>query len=768
MTSINTPLSTIDPPVLDEKGKILPTRIKDVDSARNLWVRLRDADFRSNVEMAKHQALADGEPPYDQCKRKEAGQAYLANFNPNDMKALLDTSLAQFTDLISADETLIELYTTHGTEEQRDQWSTIMSKKLSQIIRSWPQFMFQFMFIPHYFVLHGVGIVYFPDCYNWQWEVTNLAWMKIPRGTKACEEKIPYAFVKTETNPVELIRYVENPEYAEREGWNIKAIKKALLLTRPNIPDGYNWMEVEQLWKNNDIYWSETAPTIPVVWGWVQENDGSYSVYAFTEGQLPDSTMEAEDFLCCKRHAYKNATEAFIFFTRGIGTNGTYHAIRGLAADIYNAMQALMRLENRKYDIAFESGPMWQVADEEQLESAQTTPWGAGMLVSRGVQPVTMTTPNMAQAIEPAVTSLRGTIQQNVGTYTSANALQAQREMTKAETLARLEQTAALSVTSINLFNAPQDRLAREIGRRFTREGYLRTDPGGHYVQDWKQECIEAGVPEEALHKINHRRTRASRVIGFGSAAARRVSFQMMMELYPLADERGKLEMVRDLSAATVGWEKTNVYFPPADSVPRPPVDAAIADLQNQVLSQGGTAAVMPNENRTIHLEVHIAKIGEYIEQFNEAGQNPELYPEIVPPMQAIYEHAAETLEGYTGEDAPMFRQALQQTGEIVVNGLRHMQKLERQQMEEQQRMAEEGGGEFGGQPDPATQEQIRRTIEWQSKLEREQALFQQDLAQNFAKAQQDRYIKDLDARAKILRDTVSAQARMATQNQAA
>jgi hypothetical protein len=339
--------------------------------------------------------------------------------------------------------------------------------------------------------------------------------------------------------------------------------------------------------------------------------------------------------------------------------------------------------------------------------------------------------------------------------------------MTKAETLARLEQTAALSVTSINLFNAPQDRLAREIARRFTREGYLRTDPGGHYVHDWIQECMEAGVPREALNKINHRRTRASRVIGFGSAAARRVALQMMMELYPLADEKGKLEMVRDLSGATVGWEKTNVYFPPADSVPRPPIDAAIADLQNQVLAGGGTAAIMPNENRTIHLEVHIAKIGEYIAQFNEAGQNPELYPQIVPPMQAIYEHAAETLEGYTDPDAGMYRQALQQAGEIVVNGIRHMQKLERQQMEEQQRMAEEGGGEFGGQMDQATEEMRRKTIEWQVKLDQEIATSEARREQRAMDAMQDRELKDLDTRAKILRDTISAQARAATANAA-
>lgn len=765
-----TPTLPLPIPPVDQEGDIQERRIGDVGGARTLWTQLREADFESNRQMARHQAMADGEPPYDQAARRASGQAYLSNFNPNDFKALLDTSLSAYTDLISANESFIDIFTTYGNESERVQWSQIMSRNMSRAIRSWPSFMYRYAYIPHYFTLHGVGIGYFEDCYNWQWEVTNLGQMKLPRDVKACEDEIEYCMIKSQMSASNLMRYVRKEEYAKAEGWNIGAIKRAMMQIRQQGVDQYNWMAWEEQWKNNDLVQGQTNPTVPVIYGWVKELDGSISVIVFPENSPTDNTGKPEEFMCYKRKAYRSAQEAFVMFTRGIGTNGTYHSIRGMAADIYNAMQALMRLTNRQMDLAFAAGPVFQVEDEEKIENAMLSPWGPFMLATSGIQVMSgIVAPNLNSTIAPAVDALRRTIQGNVGQYTSANALDSTREMSARETTARLEQTAQLSVTSINLFNQSMDRLAREIARRFTRKGYQRAEPGGHYVNDWIQDCLADGVPEQALHAIDHRRTRASRVIGFGSPAARRVALQSMMELWPMMDEYGKAMLLNNLTAAVVGWEQAAVYVPPPEASARPPVDAAIAELQNSVLVGGGTAVIQPNENKRVHLEIHIARMGDFIGMFEEAGQNPEMYAEIVPPLDALYEHAAATLEGYTGPDAPQFRQSLQQAGEILVNGTRHLQK-------EQARQAEMGEGQpQEGQLDPQAQEMAieqqkatfemqRRVIEWQVRLEQSQAEAEAKRQQKALDAMQTRQIKDADAAAKILRETAAMQARLATQ----
>lgn len=749
---METPLSSLTLPVVDDKGKPLDPRVKNVDSARALWVKTRDADLESNRQMAKVQALLDGAPPHDQAKLNSSGQGFLSNFNPGDAKAALDQALSPYVDLISADVRVIDVFTRFGDDKnQQVEWSDIMSEELGNVLRSWPLFTFRYAFIPSYSIWHGVAVAYFEDCYDWRWNVTHLGYFKIPRQTLASEDEIEYGFTKVNTQPHNILKYLKNEAAAEAEGWKVEAAKSVLCQATSQTADVNNWLEFEAEWKNNDLYQGETAPTIPIIHMWVRECDGSYSLYMFSENGDTKGQNGKDDFIFCKRHAFKSAHEAFVLFTRGIGTNGTYHSIRGLGADMYNAYQALMRLENRKVDIASLVGPAFQPDSEESMQAAQVTPYGPYMLVSPGLNLLQVQPPNISQSIEPAIASLRATVTRNSGAYGAPSIADAGRERTRAEVMAELEQKAQLSVTSLNLYYQAADRLAQQVVKRMVREGYQRGDPGGQQVWEWKERCMERGVPAKCFSHLDHRKTRASRVIGAGSPAARRVALESLMTLYPLYDDVGKQEVVRRLTAATVGWENADAIAPKTG--PRVPVDAQIAELQNDVLAQGTSqVSVSPNENKRVHLEVHVGKINEYVAMFEQAGQNPDLFAEIVPPMERIYQHAAETLESYTGNDRPQFNQALQQAGEILVNGVRHLQKLQEQQAE--QAMA---AGEGQAVPDQAAQlnnELERRVIEHQQKLEFAAQEHRLKMEQKIQEAALDRQLKAADTAAEIGRKT--------------
>jgi hypothetical protein len=747
---------TYYPPVEDIKGNLVKRRIQNVGGARSLWYRLQQADLASNKQMAKCQAMVDGSPPYDQDQLIKEGLGYMSNFNPGDAKAVLDTSLSAFYDLISGSESLIDVRTRYGEKSEQDDLSQRMSLHLSRVIRSWPSFPYRYAYIPHYFTLHGVGVAYFPDCYNWEWDVTNLAYMKIPRQTRACEDDLQYACMKKQELPNDLYRYIEMGEAAEAEGWNLDMLKRALQNASEQTIDPVNWMEWESRWKNNDLIMGNTGPTVPVVWMWVRELDGTISLMAFVEGGFPITDGEPEGFLCYKQSAYKSVQEAFVFFTRGIGTNGLYHGIRGLGADMYNAFQALMRLENRKIDVAFQAGPMFQAESEEAVEQFRITPYGANFLVTPGVSLLQVQPPNITTSIEPAVESLRQTVFGNIGQYTSAKTLDTGREQSKFEAMSRLELNAQLSVTGINLFMQPLDRLFNQVVRRFCRKGYQRKEPGGHLVWEWREMCLEDGIPEAALDQIDFRFTKASRTIGSGSPAARRLAFENMMPLYPYLDDFGKAQLVRLLTGSTVGWEIANQLTVPPNAEQRPPIDYAIAALQNGALSKGDEQPVLPTENKRIHLTVHIGNpqqpepnsLSFYKAQFTAAGENPEMYAQIVPPMKSIYDHAALTLEGYTGTDAPLFRQQLQQFDETIVNGGRHLQKLQNEQAEAQGQEQQHGPSE--AEKDIAV---------WRAKFDARAAEFQQKLEQRQAEAAQKRAIADANAAADIARKNIAAQA---------
>lgn len=753
------PLASYAPPVVDQKGEPLERRIKDVDGARSLWFRMQQADIASNQQMAKSQAMVDGASPYDQAQLQREGLGYMSNFNPGDAKAVLDTSLAAFYDLISGSEQLIDVRTRYGEPSEREDLSQRISTILSRTIRSWPLFPYMYAYIPHYFTLHGVGVAYFPDCENWQWDVTSLSYMKIPRQTRSSEDEIQYAAMKKLEQPHNLMKYIRLGDIATEEGWNIPMLKRAVANAQPQLIDPFNWMEWESRWKNNDLIMGESGPQIPLVYMWVRENDGSFTLLVFSESGFPIYNGEPEEFLCERRSVFKSATEAFTFFTRGIGTNCTYHGIRGLGADMYNAFQSLMRMENRKIDVAFQSGPMFQAESEEAIEQFRITPYGANFLVTPGVNLLQVQPPNIGNSIEPAIASMRQTIFGNIGQYTSSKTLDIGREQSKFEAMARLEMNAQLSVTAINMFLQPLDRLFNQVTRRFFRKGYQRGEPGGQYVAEFREACLEDGIPMEALDKIDFRYTRASRTIGFGSPAARRLAYENLMELYPYYDDYGKQQLVRQLTGAVAGWDVANQLTVRPGAEQRPPIDYAIAALQNGALSQGMEQPILPTENKRVHLSVHIGNpqqpepnsLSFYKSQFDAAGENPEIYAQIVPPMKTVYDHAAMTLEGYTGTDAPLFRQQLQQFDETIVNGGRHLQKLQNEQAMSQGQPGQEGPSEIE-----------KEMAVWKAKMDMRDAEFQQKMQQRQVDSAQKRSIADANAAAEIARKNIAAQAQSA------
>lgn len=752
-----TALNNYAPPVVNTEGEPLKRRIADVAGARSLWFRMQQADIASNQQMAKVQAMVDGKEPYDPALLQKQGLGHMSNFNPGDAKAFLDTSIAAFMDLITGSESLIDVWTKYGEPSERQNLSQRISLHLSRTIRGWPEFFFRYAYIPHYRTLHGTGIAYFPDPNNWQWDVTSLSYLKIPRQTRTCEDSIQYAAMKKLEQPDVLMRYIQLGEYATEEGWNIPMLKRAMMNATPQLIDPFNWMEWEQRWKNNDLVLGETGPTVPLIYMWVRENDGRISLMIFAESALSTLNGEPEEFLFYRQGVFNCAQEAFIFFTRGIGTNATYHGVRGMGADMFNAFNQLMRLRNRAVDTAFAAGPTWQVESEEAVENFRIVPYGFGYLATPGATFIQQQPPNITNSLAPAIEMLQQTVATNIGQYTSTKTLDTGREISKFEAMARLDLNAQLSVTEINMFMQQFDRLCNQVVRRIMRPGYQRSDPGGHYVWEFKERCLEDGIPMEALEKLDLRYTRASRTIGSGSPAARRLSYESLMALYPYYDDYGKQQLVRLQTASVAGWDIANQLTTPPGADQRPPIDVAIAANQNASLAQGFNQPIAPNENKQAHLNAHIndpeTGLVFYYQQFDAAGQNPALYEQIVPPMANIFDHAAQTLESYTGIDAPLFRQQLQQFNEIITNGNRHLQKAKAQQ-------AEQAAAE-GGQPAPQAQgpSDIEKMLaEWRVKMDQREEEFRMKMQQRQVEAAQKMALKQQEFAAEMSRKAASAQ----------
>lgn len=743
------PFSNIPLATVSESGRIPETRLKDVAGARSLWNLLREADLQSAVMRARAQHLFDGGLPYDQADMNKTGRGFMANFNPGDAKAALDSAVSQFIDLDASERRIAQLpiKSTFGSVMDRAQWQQTMEEEWGDTVRSWPEYPFRNTFIAHHLTLHGVGIVYFEDCDNWQFNSTQLEEFKIPRQTRTCEESIEYSCLRRPYQVHELYKFVRDKEAAEAEGWNCKAVYEAMRTAMPETVNSWDIEQLEAMFKNNDLVQGVTAQIVYCIHLWVREFDGTYSAYFFTDNAANNAGGEPEQFLCVKRHEFKTASNAFTFYTNGIGTNGTYHSISGLGKDMYAPFIALERLMNRMYDIAAACGPILQATTEEAMTDLEMTPYGAFTLLSSGVNVQNTPSVSLQTSLVPAMNMLQKSVSTNTGQYTANDVFSGAQEKTAREIGAQLEHIAKLSVTKIILYYNARDRHIKEMARRFFREGYLRTDPGGHYVHDFRRRCLDRGVPSEAIDAIDLDRVRAIRAIGNGSPAARNVALNNLLQFIGYYDEAGRINLIRMLTAATTGsYEVTDQFIPAATAELRPVLDETIADLENAVMSVGQQMEPKPNENMEVHLRVHTAKLGELAAMFDEAGQNPELYPQIVPPMSQIYEHATRTLEMYAAggnnsAQARQFNQILQQAGEIIVNGSRHMQKLQDQQ-------AEAAGQEPSNMPN----ELERRTIEFQVKLEQMQQMHEAKLNQMTQKAALANQLADAKTAAELQR----------------
>ena len=121
-------------------------------------------------------------------------------------------------------------------------------------------------------------------------------------------------------------------------------------------------------------------------------------------------------------------TEALVFFTYGIGTDGYYHSIRGLGSRILAPAQAMNRLRCQVIDAAMlASSVMVQPTTEESAEELGMAYFGAYSIITPGVKFIDRVAPNLQNSAIPALQDMQGVLQAMSGQYTQ-NALQDTRE----------------------------------------------------------------------------------------------------------------------------------------------------------------------------------------------------------------------------------------------------------------------------------------------------------------------------------------------------
>jgi predicted transcriptional regulator YdeE len=717
---------------LDEKGKPVETRLKDVKSALAIFKTLFKADEKSAVNRARIDAMFDGAAPYNQASLTTSGQPLKTNLNFGEAQRILDISLSAYVDLYSSLERLVNVTGTMGERSEIIPLEDIVSDELTHLMRSWPEFHSAYLRLCTTFIKHGVSIAYFDTPDDWKFRVGGFTDILIPRQTPANEECIDIAIGRREYLLHELNAFIKNPEAAAKVGWNVDEVKRVIQKNvstqgRGNSTSGTTEFEaLQQEFKNNDIYSGIQNPTVSVLHFWVKEMDGSVSHYIAAE-------KNPKDFLYKKVSRYENAEQAYVMFTYGVGSNGTYHSVRGLGQRIFSHIQTSNRLRCQQIDGAMlASAVMIQPENQRSLDELQFTYYGAYAVMSPNVKIVEKAIPNLGTAVQPALQDITQQLQLNTDTISTYGPNQSSPYRNQMQVSSDIDVSSRLSGASLNLFYASWTRLLREVVRRV-----VTTKKRDGAIKDFFERCAKRGVPEKFITTLDLGRTKAVRSIGSGSRADRVRSLNELMGVQGQFDEVGRRNLTRDIVSTRVGHDLADRYMP-ASVEKRPTVDVKIAFFENQQLQEGQNVPVIPNEMHGTHLEVHVPVLNQMIEALNTGQADP---MQMLPTLQAFYQHISDTAQLAAGDPAleglvSQTKQVLQFAEEAINNTMKAVQKIQRDQMQQQ--------GVEG--PEADMMQQDSKLQEHQVKMQIAQEKAELDMAIKQKKHEQEMAIRDAKA----------------------
>ncbi len=720
---------------LDEKGKPVESRLKDVKSALAIFNNLLKADEKSAVNRARVDAMFDGASPYNQGTLNASGQGLKTNLNFGEAQRLLDVSLSAYVDLYSSLEKLVEVKGTMGDPSEVGYFEDVVSEEITHLLRSWPEFHSSYLRLCTTFIKHGVAFSYFDNPEEWRFKIGSFADILIPRQTPSNENCIDVAVGRRNYLLHELYAFIKNPEAAEKVGWDVEEVKRVILKNATTSSRNYNtvgnnWESLQAQLKNNDIYEGHQNPTVAVLHYWVREMDGSVSHYISAE-------ESPKTFMYQKLSRYDKPEQAYVLFTYGTGSNGTYHSIRGLGHRIFNHIQTSNRLRCQMVDGAMlGSAVMIQPESQRALDELGFTYYGAYAVLSPNVNIIEKAAPNLSTAVQPALNDISNQLAMNTDTV-STYGQQSSPYKNQMQVVADMDVQTRLSGASLNLFYASWNRLLREIVRRIVSSKKRDRD-----LDDFYTRCFNRGVPVEFVKSLDLDRTKAVRSIGNGSYANRLVALRELQAISGSFDEVGRKNLTRDIVATRVGHDLADRYAPNVD-VDRETVDNKIAILENQQLSEGTPIPVISNEMHGAHLQIHAPALMQIIEQLNAGAADP---VSSLPALQSYYQHISETVQQLAGDPAAEgligeTKQVLQFAEEMINNTSKQVQKMQREAAQSQGQESE-GGGEM--------QTKIQ---EHQLKMQMAQEKANLDLQLKKAKFDQEQAMRDAENVLKMQQD---------------
>jgi hypothetical protein len=627
----------VEPPVAENGRLITKGRIKNPSAALSLHARMFNDDRMRSADRAKIQQLMDNLAPVDPAVMESSGRGNCSNFNPGDAETVFSEEISPYIGLAYSGRTLFSTpIRSYGSMMERAKWARIIAEEATDMIRGWPDFLSRWQLGVIYTKRDGVAFGMHDDPVDWRWKIHNQEQLKYPANTQLGVGNFQYISMEIPTHPTKFYEQIKDEEVARALGYNIERARAALMEAGPEMPQVDNWEAWERSIKNNDYFLGggggDSAPTVKLIHVFCCELDGTVSHYITRKGD------EVQENFIFKKEGKFGKMDKFLYpMIENLGSNGTYHAIRGVGHKIYSKAMQVAILENKFADmIDFDTTPIIQSPNPGDEDDLETVPFGYFSIFPNTYTLPERKTANYINSIIPGIDHFR----QMMSRSTSKNAqstIQDDPSVSRYVIDSVRRDDAQVSGLAEFLFYAGIEPIFKEVMRRITDKDYEPIMPGGQEAADFRKRCHERGVPKEALSDIDISRIRMNRVIGGGNENVRAMKLQSIAGVAAGYDPVGKSHYQHDVTAAILDEESAEIYSP-VSSVVRLPDDAGIAQCENNDLISGLQVVPLPGQNDEVHCMIHIRKMNEFAELVT--GQSDQLV-EVTPPMRHIADHIA-------------------------------------------------------------------------------------------------------------------------------
>ena len=726
-TSNTLPLETIN-----ESGAPPKSRLNSAEAVVDLVQMMIRSDEERNRIRAKVKGLVDGNPPYNPGQLRKTGQSYRANVNFREAEAFFSVSLTAFYDIFSETPTYAAIKTNVGNDSESVSYSRIITEEFDRLQKKDREFDYTMQLSQHEMVLFGTGPLTFEDPTSWRARAIKSGDLLLPENTRSNTSDWEVAVVRRGYQAHELYKFIQDTSAAQKVGWDVDAVRKAIINSGPEEYRRHgNWEWHQQRIRNNDIHYSAQCGMINAAHVYVREYpeasdpEGKISCYIVLENS-------PKEFLYKHVRKYGSWDQVLhpMYYDKG---DGQHHSVKGLGVKMYPVIELKNRQKCQLIDVAAMSSSLHlQAETPEAAQNISVVNMGSINVLPAGYKVVQRQFSGIVDAPLAVDRELENVMQSNLSQYRQRLDKPQGNPKTATEVQAIVQQASVLGKTQIARYYQQLDRFFEERYKRAASPSVTDYD-----AIEFQKRVVERGVPKEALANIDY--VQASRNYGQGSAFLRLQTLTGLMQVSGQLSESGRNALMRDYIAALAGQQQVGRYIPEPEQDVYAKDQIAEANIENAVMQTGNPVIITDSQNHILHAQTHLQK-GAELAQAVQQGADPQA---IAQYFGLLIPHIEEHLSMLAGDEAKKAEvKQLQDQLKELAGFANEVANQVTQQLEQQQAQQQAAAQQ---PPQPSLDEQLKV-----SSVEREEArkdaVLQAELQRNDLKLKQELALADAKA----------------------